>query len=99
MEEKKDSLQTFKVPKVIKVLSVIFIIGSIIYGITALFVNIISTGGFETRQLDYLFTTLQNVITGFLFWGVGQVFEKIMETKKWNSPHTLKPAGFISLSK
>ena len=88
MEEKKieakkeDKLQKFDVPKYIKVLSVIFIGASIATGFLSFAATFLEQGKITVVQTQYIVTVLGNVLTGFLFWGIGQVFSKFMEKNK-----------------
>ena len=88
MEEKEteakhaDKLQKFDVPKYIKVLSVIFIGASIATGFLSFAATFLEQGKITVVQTQYIVTVLGNVLTGFLFWGVGQVFSKFMEKNK-----------------
>ena len=88
MEEKEteakhaDKLQKFDVPKYIKVLSVIYIASSIATGFLSFAATFLEQGTITTAQVQYIVTVLGNVLTGFLFWGVGQVFSKFMEKNK-----------------
>ena len=88
MEEKEieankaDKLQKFDVPKYIKVLSVIYIASSIATGFLSFAATFLEQGTITTAQVQHIVTVLGNVLTGFLFWGVGQVFSKFMEKNK-----------------
>ncbi len=88
MEEKEteakhaDKLQKFDVPKYIKVLSVIFIGASIATGFLSFAATFLEQGKITVVQTQYIVTVLGNVLTGFLFWGIGQVFAKFMEKNK-----------------
>lgn len=88
MEEKEteakhaDKLQKFDVPKYIKVLSVIFIGASIATGFLSFAATFLEQGKITVVQTQYIVTVLGNVLTGFLFWGIGQVFSKFMEKNK-----------------
>ena len=80
--KKEDNLQNFNVPRMIKVLSVIYIVLSIVVGLVNLIAEILEVGKASSAQIQYVLNILKNVITGFLFWGVGQVFEKFMEKRR-----------------
>ena len=80
--KKEDKLQKFDVPKYIKVLSVIYIASSIATGFLSFAATFLEQGTITTAQVQYIVTVLGNVLTGFLFWGVGQVFSKFMEKNK-----------------
>ena len=88
MEEKEteakhaDKLQKFDVPKYIKVLSVIYIASSIATGFLSFAATSLEQGKITVVQTQYIVTVLGNVLTGFLFWGIGQVFAKFMEKNK-----------------
>ncbi|MBQ2464928.1 MAG: hypothetical protein II507_08090 [Treponema sp.] len=88
MEEKEteankaDKLQKFDVPKYIKVLSVIFIGASIATGFLSFAASFLEQGTITVAQVQYIVKILGNVLTGFLFWGIGQVFAKFMEKNK-----------------
>lgn len=88
MEEKEteankaDKLQKFDVPKYIKVLSVIFIGASIASGFLTFAATFLEQGKITVVQVQYIVTVLGHVLTGFLFWGIGQVFSKFMEKNK-----------------
>jgi len=88
MEEKEteakhaDKLQKFDVPKYIKVLSVIYIGASIATGFLSFAATFLEQGKITVVQTQYIVTVLGNVLTGFLFWGIGQVFSKFMEKNK-----------------
>ena len=88
MEEKEteakhaDKLQKFDVPKYIKVLSVIFIGASIATGFLSFAASFLEQGTITVAQVQYIVKILGNVLTGFLFWGIGQVFSKFMEKDK-----------------
>lgn len=88
MEEKEteakhaDKLQKFDVPKYIKVLSVIYIGASIATGFLSFAATFLEQGKITVVQTQYIVTVLGNVLTGFLFWGIGQVFAKFMEKNK-----------------
>jgi len=81
-EKKADKLQKFDVPKYIKVLSVIFICASIASGFLSFAATFLEEGKITVAQIQYIITVLGHVLTGFLFWGVGQVFSKFMEKNK-----------------
>ena len=80
--KKEDKLQKFDVPKYIKVLSVIYIASSIATGFLSFAATFLEQGTITTAQVQYIVTVLGNVLTGFLFWGIGQVFSKFMEKNK-----------------
>ena len=80
--KKEDKLQKFDVPKYIKVLSVIYIASSIATGFLSFAATFLEQGKITVVQTQYIVTVLGNVLTGFLFWGVGQVFSKFMEKNK-----------------
>ena len=88
MEEKEteakhaDKLQKFDVPKYIKVLSVIYIASSIATGFLSFAASFLEQGTITVAQVQYIVKILGNVLTGFLFWGIGQVFAKFMEKNK-----------------
>jgi hypothetical protein len=88
MEEKEteakhaDKLQKFDVPKYIKVLSVIYIASSIATGFMSFAASFLEQGTITVAQVQYIVKILGNVLTGFLFWGIGQVFAKFMEKNK-----------------
>ena len=88
MEEKEteakhaDKLQKFDVPKYIKVLSVIFIGARIASGFLTFAATFLEQGKITVVQVQYIVTVLGHVLTGFLFWGIGQVFSKFMEKNK-----------------
>ncbi|HBB13852.1 MAG TPA: hypothetical protein DCZ76_06180 [Treponema sp.] len=88
MEEKEteakhaDKLQKFDVPKYIKVLSVIYIASSIATGFLSFAATFLEQGKITVVQTQYIVTVLGNVLTGFLFWGIGQVFSKFIEKNK-----------------
>ncbi|MBP5436834.1 MAG: hypothetical protein J6Y30_02495 [Treponema sp.] len=77
-----DKLQKFDVPKYIKVLSVIFIGASIATGFLSFAASFLEQGTITVAQVQYIVKILGNVLTGFLFWGIGQVFAKFMEKNK-----------------
>lgn len=77
-----DKLQKFDVPKYIKVLSVIYIGASIATGFLSFAATFLEQGKITVVQTQYIVTVLGNVLTGFLFWGIGQVFSKFMEKNK-----------------
>lgn len=77
-----DKLQKFDVPKYIKVLSVIYIASSIATGFLSFAATSLEQGKITVVQTQYIVTVLGNVLTGFLFWGIGQVFAKFMEKNK-----------------
>ena len=80
--KKDDKLQKFDVPKYIKVLSVIFIGASIATGFLSFAATFLEQGTITVAQVQYIVKILGNVLTGFLFWGIGQVFAKFMEKNK-----------------
>ncbi|MGP1523478.1 MAG: hypothetical protein ACTTKC_09315 [Treponema sp.] len=77
----EDKLQKINVPLYIKYLSVIYIIVSIVAGIFSFLADIIQ-GEITIRHIAYIPNILGNMVTGFLFWGAGQVFSKFMEKNK-----------------
>ncbi|MBO7612966.1 MAG: hypothetical protein K6E22_04805 [Treponema sp.] len=77
-----DKLQKFDVPKYIKVLSVIFIGASIATGFLSFAATFLEQGTITVSQVQHIVAVLGNVLTGFLFWGIGQVFAKFMEKNK-----------------
>ncbi len=79
---KLDKLQSFGVPKVIKVLSLVYIILSVIYGFVVIVKSLFVEWHSVSECLQYVMSVFSHVISGFLFWGVGQVFEKIMGKNK-----------------
>ncbi len=79
---KADKLQKFDVPKYIKVLSVIYIATSIATGFLNFAATYLEQGTITVAQVQYIVKILGNVLTGFLFWGIGQVFAKFMEKNK-----------------
>ena len=79
---KADKLQKFDVPKYIKVLSVIYIGASIASGFLTFAATFLEQGKITVVQVQYIVTVLGHVLTGFLFWGIGQVFSKFMEKNK-----------------
>ena len=81
-EKKKDKLQTIDVPKYIKILSVIYIATSIATGFLNFAATYLEQGTITVAQVQYIVKILGNVLTGFLFWGIGQVFAKFMEKNK-----------------
>ena len=80
--KKEDKLQKFDVPKYIKVLSVIYIASSIATGFLSLAASSLEQGKITVSQVQHIVAVLGNVLTGFLFWGIGQVFAKFMEKNK-----------------
>lgn len=81
-EKKDDRLQKINVPKCIKVLSLVYIGATVLAGFFTLSADILEQGHITASQAQYAIGVLQDVITGFLFWGVGQVFAKFMENKR-----------------
>ncbi|MGI5174193.1 hypothetical protein H0R92_11425 [Treponema sp. OMZ 840] len=79
-QKPEDKLQKINVPLYIKYLSVIYIITSIVAGIFSFLADIVQ-GEISIRHIAYIPNILGNVVTGFLFWGIGQVFSKFMEKK------------------
>ena len=69
-------------PKYIKVLSVIFIGASIATGFLSFAATFLEQGKITVVQIQYIVTVFGHVLTGFLFWGIGQVFSKFMEKNK-----------------
>ena len=80
-EKKKDKLQTIDVPKYIKILSVIYIATSIATGFLNFAATYLEQGEITAEQTTHITTALGHVLTGFLYWGFGQVFSKLMEKK------------------
>ncbi|MBR3549735.1 MAG: hypothetical protein IKN90_06615 [Treponema sp.] len=64
------------------ILSVIFIGASIATGFLSFAATFLEQGKITVVQTQYIVTVLGNVLTGFLFWGIGQVFAKFMEKNK-----------------
>lgn len=81
-EKQNDKLQKVNVPKIIKILSLIYIIASIVLAFLRLCLMIKTEGHASMEQLQYAVSMFGHVVTGFLFWGVGQVFSKFMENNK-----------------
>ncbi len=70
------------VPKYIKILSIIYIVISIIAGFCSMTASILEQGHITGKHIQYVISVLENVITGFVFWGIGQVFAKFMKKNK-----------------
>lgn len=77
----EDKLQKVDVPNCIKTLSVVYIVLSVILGLASLFTSVLQVGHVEFMHFQYVIDTFGKVLTGFIFWGVGQVFSKFMEKK------------------
>ena len=73
-----EKLQSIDTPKYIKVLSLIYIVATICTGIFTLFANILHQGHITMGQVQYTITALSNVLIGFIFLGIGQVFAKFL---------------------
>lgn len=78
----EDKLQKFDVPKCIRILSVVYIAVCIVSGFLSLCVSVLDEGRVSAIHLQYVGTTLGQVLSGFIFWGIGQVFSKFMEKNK-----------------
>lgn len=78
---KQKKTVSFNVPKIICTLSRVYIVFSSIAGLLSLMVDINAQGKAALSQLQILLVTLSNVITGFLFWGIGLVFSKFLGKK------------------
>ena len=65
----------------LRLLSVVYIILSVILGLASLFTSVLQVGHVEFMHFQYAIDTFGKVLTGFIFWGVGQVFSKKKKKK------------------
>ena len=82
MQDKNAKLQKVNVPKYIKWLSLIYIVATVVSGLFMLMSNILETGHATISQMQYAVKILGDVILGLVFWGIGQVFSKLLENNK-----------------
>ena len=78
---KEDKLQKVNVPKLIKTLSVVYIVICAVAGFAVFLNSVLEQGRLTLELLQYAVSAFEKVIAGFIFWGVGQVFTKFMEKK------------------